>query len=279
MGAEVQRSVEMLQTVVNKAAELLISYGFEVLGALVVLFLGFKLSRWAANLSLQFLKRKGVDVTVARFVGGAVRGLILGFALIVALGKFGITIAPIIAAVGAIAFGGTFALQGTLANMGSGLSLLFFRPFAVGDTITVAGVSGVVEEVKLGATIVTNEDGERITVPNRHIVGQVVRNSFTYRRAEVVVGISYADDPERAIEVFKTTLEQTADVAKTPAPIVGIREFGESSINIGLRYWVPTTRYLQVASAINVARYEERKHAVVTIPCAQRDVHVISRQQ
>lgn len=208
MQHEVQKGVEFLQTILEKVIEFAVNYGFEVLGALVVLFLGYKASQWAANVTLKFLEKRRVDLTVARFTAGAVKGLILGFAMIVALGKFGITIAPIIAAFGAIAFGGTFAIQGVLSNMGAGVSLLLFRPFKVGDTIEVAGVSGVVEEVTLGCTIITNEDGEKITVPNRRIVGEVLRNSFGYKVVESVVGISYGDDPERAVEVIQKTLRR-----------------------------------------------------------------------
>ncbi|MBI2174334.1 MAG: mechanosensitive ion channel family protein, partial [Candidatus Omnitrophica bacterium] len=222
--------MQILQTVLERVIGFFVSYGFEVLGALLVLFLGFKLSQWAANLTLRFLEKKQFDLTVARFMSGTVKGLILGFAVIVALGKFGITIAPIVAAIGALAFGGTFALQGVLSNLGSGLSLLLFRPFKIGDTIEVAGVSGVVEEVKLGSTILTNEDGERITVPNRHIIGEVVRNSFGYRVVDAAVGISYDDDPEQAVAILRKALEPFPEVATAPPAIIGIREFADSCI-------------------------------------------------
>jgi small conductance mechanosensitive channel len=278
MGDDVQKGMEMVHALGQKAAEFLITYGFQVIGALVVLFLGFKASQWAAGLTLKFLERRRMDLTVARFTAGTVKGLIFGFAIIVALGKFGITIAPIIAAIGAVAFGGTFALQGILSNMGSGLSLLLFRPFAVGDTIEVVGVSGVVEEVKLGATVLTNEDGERITVPNRHIVGEVLRNSFAYRAVDAVVGIGYGDDPERAILALRDTLRQFPDVATTPAPLIGIRDFGDSAINIGLRYWVPTKRYIELSYEINLAVFKALKAAGIAIPFPQRDVRIVSGQ-
>lgn len=264
-----------MQTAIEKVTEFLVNYGFEVLGALLVLFLGFKLSQWAANATLRLLERRQLDLTIAKFIAGTARGLILGFAIIVALGKFGITIAPIVAAISALAFGSTFALQGVLSNMGSGLSLLLFRPFKIGDTINVADVSGVVEEVKLGATVLSNEDGERITVPNRHVIGEVLRNSFGYRVVDATVGISYGDDPGRAIEVLKTALRQFPEVATAPAPIIGISEFGESSINLALRYWVPTKQYRQLSYAVNLAVFNALKKAGVTIPFPQRDVHLI----
>lgn len=269
-----QQGVQSLQTALDKVVEFLVAYGFEVVGALIVLFLGHLLSRWAARVTLGCLARKRVDQILARFAAGAIRGLILGFAVIVALGKFGVTIAPIIAGVGALIFGGTFALQGVLSNMAGGFSLLVFRPFVVGDTITVTEVSGVVEEVRLGCTILTNEDGEKITVPNKQIVGEILRNSFGHRVVEAAVGISYGDDPERAIAAVKEALRRFPEVATTPAPIIGIREFGDSAITIGLRYWVPTKQYFQVSYAVNLAIHKSLKAAGITIPFPQREVRI-----
>jgi small conductance mechanosensitive channel len=223
---------------------------------------------------MKVLSRRDLDPTVAGFVSGAVRGAILSFAVIVALGKFGITIAPIIAAIGALAFGSTMAMQGVLSNLGGGISLLIFRPFRAGDTIEVAGVSGVVESVKLGATTLTDEDGVRITVPNRHIVGEVLRNSFGYRIVESSIGISYQDDPEQAIAALAATLGRFAEVAKTPAPTIGIQEFGDSAIVIGYRYWVPTKQVIQLSYAVNLAVFKALKEARLTIPFPQLDVHV-----
>ncbi len=277
MQDEMQKGVQTFQTAIDKVIEFFVTYSFEVLGALIVLLLGYMLSRWAARVTLGCLERKRVDQIMARFAAGAVRGLILGFAIIVALGKFGVTIAPIVAGIGALIFGGTFALQGVLSNMAGGFSLLIFRPFVVGDTITVTEVSGVVEEVKLGCTILTNEDGEKITIPNRHIVGEVLRNSFGHQVVEAAVGISYGDDPERAIAAVKAALQQVAEVGKTPPPIVGIREFGDSAITIGLRYWVPTKQYVQVSYAVNLAIHKALKAAGITIPFPQRDVRIVSQ--
>jgi small conductance mechanosensitive channel len=98
------------------------------------------------------------------------------------MGKFGISIAPFIAALGALAFGASFALQGPLSNYGAGLMIIIARPFVVGDTITVKNVSGIVEEVTLATTILTTEDGEKITIPNKHIVGEILNNSFANRK-------------------------------------------------------------------------------------------------
>ena len=276
MREEVVRGMSWVQTILAKITEFFVNYSFEVIGALIILVLGFKIAQWAGQAVVRFLERRKFDVVLARFAAGTVKGLILGFAVIVALGKFGITIAPIIAAVGALAFGGSLAIQGVLSNFGSGLSLLLFRSFHVGDTITVAGVSGVVEEVKLGCTILTGIDGERITVPNRHIVGEMVHNSFAYRLVESTIGISYYDDPQRAIDVIAAVLERFPEIAKTPGAIVGIHDFGDSSITIGLRYWLPTKQYVRTSWAVNLAVFTALKAANITIPFPQRGVRVLS---
>ena len=274
MIAQVQEGMTFVETILTKVAEFLVNYSFEVVGALLILFVGWQLSQWGAKALYHFLQRRKFDVTLSKFIAGALKGLILGFALIAALGKFGVTIAPLIAALSALAFGSSFAVQGTLANFGAGLSLLVSRPFVVGDTIAVAGVSGVVEEVKLGATTLSNEDGERITVPNKHIVGEILRNSHQAHVVEASVGISYDADPARAIEVIRAALGRVPDVVPNPGAQVGIQAFADSAIEIGLRYWVPTKHLFQTQYAANLAIYQALQTAGITIPYPQRVVHL-----
>lgn len=275
MTVELEKGIAVLHAALIKATDYLVNYGFEVIGAIIILIAGMIASRWAGNALSRFLERRHFDSILSRFMVGGVRGLILGFTLIVALGKFGITIAPIIAALGAIAFGSTLALQGPLSNFAGGLSLLLSRPFTVGDTIDVAGVSGVVEEVKLGATVLSNLDGERITVPNRHIVGEIVKNSYQNHVVEGTVGISYGNDPERAVATIRAIFDRTPEIAKSPPPMVGIREFGDSAIVLGLRYWVPTKQFFRLTYATNLAIWRDLKAAGISIPFPQRDVHMI----
>jgi small conductance mechanosensitive channel len=198
------------------------------------------------------------------------------FVVIVVIGKFGISIAPFIAALGALVFGASFAIQGPLSNYGAGLTLILTRPFVVGNTITVQEVSGVVEEIRLAATILTTEDGEVLTIPNKHIVGEILRNSFENKVIETCVGISYQDDPERAISVLRGVLEGYAEICKDPAPQVGIEAFADSAINIGLRYWVPTKQYYTLLYQVNLGIHKALADAGISIPLPQRDVHLIS---
>ena len=271
-----QDELRTMQTVVNAAIDFFVNYSFQIVGAVLVLIVGVIVARGVSSFLFKLFQKKGLDITLSKFVSAAVKGIILGFAIIVALGKFGITIAPLVAALAAMAFGASFAIQGPLSNYGAGLSIIMTRPFVVGNTISVAGVSGVVEEVKLGATILTDEDGVKITIPNKHIVGEILHNSAERKIVEEIVGVSYDTDPEEAIRIIKQTMGEFEEISKEPPCQVGIQEFGESSINIGLRYWIPTKKYFQTLYRVNLALYKRLKEQHIEIPFPQRDVHIVS---
>ena len=265
-----------IQKLINTLIEYSVNYGFQVLGALVVLVLGMFAANWAASLLAQLFEKKKFDITLSKFLAGCTRILILGFALIIALGKFGITIAPFLAAISAMAFGASFAIQGPLSNYGAGLSIILSRPFVVGDTITVTGVSGVVREVKLACTILANDDGI-VTIPNKDIVGQIIQNSHQFKIARTLVGISYDHAPEQAIKIIEETLQKFQEVAEDPKPQIGIDAFGDSSINISYRYWIPAARYFQTFHAVNLAVYNALSEAGVKIPYPQREIRIASQ--
>jgi small conductance mechanosensitive channel len=273
-----EEKIQAVQKIFDLIIDFLVKYSFQVAGAIVVLLAGWIVARAIASFVLRFLEKKQLDVTLSKFIASTVKMIIIVFAIIVALGKFGISVAPFIAAGAAVAFGASFAIQGPLSNYGAGLVIIFSRPFVVGNTITVAGVSGVVEEIKLGATILTDEDDVRITIPNKHVVGEILHNSEGWRIVEEVVGISYESDPEEAIRISARALSGVEKVSEDPPPQVGIQKFGDSSIDIGLRYWVPSKRYFVTLYEVNLAVYQALKEGGVEIPFPQRDVHIVSEQ-
>ncbi len=274
-----EEQITALQKLINTLVEFFVNYSFQVLGALIVLAVGFFIAGWVSRLVLSLCQKKKLDITLSKFIASTAKILVLSFAVMIALGKFGITITPFVAALGAIAFGATYAIQGPLSNYGAGLSIILGRPFVVGDTISVVSVSGVVEEVKLACTIVTTSDGVRVTIPNKHIVGEILYNSKANRVVEGAVGISYSAEPEQAIEAVRKTLGQFPDVVSKPAPQVGIQNFGDSSVNIGFRYWVPTTKYFEEAYSVNLAIYKALRTAHIEIPFPQREVRIISQTE
>ena len=268
--------LEAAERYVDIIIEFGVNYGFQVLAAVITLIIGLIVARWLSRLVLRLCEKRNFDITLSRFLGSIVKMVVIGFVLIMALGKLGIAITPFIAAIGAVAFGSSLALSGLLSNYGAGLTIIITRPFVVGNTIQVKGVSGLVEEIGLGATYLSTEDGEKITIPNKHIVGEILTNSFENKVVELTIGISYDDDSKEAIRTIAAALKTIPEIPDTPAPQIGIQEFADSSVNIGIRYWVPTNQYFQTLYRANLAVYSALNDAGITIPFPQRDIHMIS---
>ncbi|WP_316976773.1 mechanosensitive ion channel family protein [Shumkonia mesophila] len=256
-----------IQTVTRLADDIMafvVAYGFQILGALAFLAVGLLAAGWVGGQVSRLAQARKIDLTLARFLGSAVKILLVVMLVIITLGNFGITIAPLIALAGASAFGATMALQGPLSNYGAGLSIILSRPFVVGNTITVQGTFGVVEEVKLAATILIGEDGERITIPNKDIVGQVIVNSDVSRVLESRLFVK-AEDAETAIGILRGVLGGFADVRQDPAPQVGVQDFAYGGVVVGLRAWIPSRKYFQVRYAVNGAALAALKTAEISL--------------
>jgi small conductance mechanosensitive channel len=264
-----------LQRLYQIVIEFLVTYSFQIIGALIILLVGSKVASWVASFTARLCQKHGIDITLTKFLGNVSKIVVMTFVVIITIGKFGISIAPLIAAVSALAFGASFAIQGPLSNYGAGLSIILSRPFVVGNTITIHGITGVVEEIRLAMTILSTEDNEEIMIPNKHIVGEILKNSFTNKIIESSVGISYSDDPNRAIGEISKILAAIPQVSKEPAPLVGIEEFADSAIIIAYRCWVPTKEYFQSRYQINGAIHQVFQERGISIPFPQRDVHLI----
>lgn len=246
-------NLETATRLFDYVVEFAVEYGFQILGALVFLVIGLKVANWMADRSTKFGDRKSFDPTLNRFVGNIVRVVVIVFVVVITLGNFGITIAPLIALAGASAFGATLAIQGPLSNFGAGLAIILLRPFVVGNTLTVQGVSGVVDTITLAATILVGEDGERITIPNKQIVGEILINSDDHRIVESKLCIAYEDDSERAVAVLRDALAAVPEITDGPAPQVGVHGFSYLGVVLGLRFWVPSQRYFQLRYAVHQA--------------------------
>jgi small conductance mechanosensitive channel len=171
-----------------------------------------------------------------------VKILLVVIVVIITLSNFGIDIAPLVALGGAAAFGICFAVQGPIANYGVNLVIILTRPFLVGDTVLVQGVSGVVDEATLAHTVLIGEDLEKITIPNRKIVGEILINSDAHRIVESQIVIAADSDPDQAIAAIVAALENVAELTEEGFPQVGIHDFSFGGIILGLRYWVPSSR-------------------------------------
>jgi small conductance mechanosensitive channel len=233
MEAELKQAQEVYDLIVNY----MVTYSFQIVGAIIIMILGMYVGRKIADFLEKFMIKKDIDLTLSHFAASFLRIIIISFAAIIALGKLGISVTPFVAAIGALSLGAGLALQGLLSNHGAGISIIVARPFIVGDTISVLGVTGVVKEVNLAFTILGNEDGVDITIRNKHIVGEIIRNSGESSVVESSIGIVYASDADEAISVIRQSVVNTA-VVLGAEPQVGTESFGDGIINIGMRFWV-----------------------------------------
>lgn len=270
--------LQQLEELKNKLILYFVENGMRLLIAVLILVLGFWVGKKIANLILKICDKKGLDPTLARFFASFTKVVIIIFALIMALSKANIEITPFIALLGASAFGLSLAVQGPISNYGAGVVLIVTRPFVVGDTLTLNGLCGTVDSVNLGNTQLINEDEERITIPNRKVLGEIFTNSYEFKIVEAVVGIDYGADPQTAIDCITTAVQAVEGIASDRAPDVGIEDFGDSSINIGYRVWVPTNAYHRTRYQINMAVFRALEEAKITIPFPQRDVHLIQKE-
>ncbi len=275
----IDQELETLTHFYNLIIDFFINYSFQVIGAIIILILGLIVARWVGNLTLKLCKRHSIDITLSHFISSTVRLLLIAMVAIICLGKFGISVAPFIAAIGAISLSIGFALQGVFSNYGAGFTIIITRPFVVGNTIRCNDVCGVVEEIRLAYTQLSTEDGEIITIPNKHIVGEVLVNSFENTVVEAEIGISYSADPAQAITLIKQQLSNNSNIVEKPSPQVGIASFGDSSVNIAYRYWVPTRQLFETQFQINEAVYSAFKTNNVEIPFPQREVTLLNQQQ
>ena len=170
---EIEQASQIYQVVID----FFTNYSFQLVGALLIFLLGYSVAGKIAKAVLRLCEKQKLDVTLSRFLASTTRMVVMVMISIMALSKIGISVTPFIAAIGAISLGAGLALQGLLANYAAGFNIIIIRPFVVGDTIEVQGVTGIVKEVQLAYTIIHNEDSAEITIPNKHIVGEVVLNS------------------------------------------------------------------------------------------------------
>ena len=270
-----KNEIDQVGRIYNIIVEFFTNYSFQLIGALIILIIGFIFAGKIAKVVLRLCERHKLDVTLSRFLANASKMLIVVMIAIIALGKLGISVTPFIAAIGAISLGAGLALQGLLSNYAAGFNIIIIRPFVVGDTITVQGVTGLVKEVLLAYTILTDEDDVEITIPNKHIVGEVLHNSKHDSLLELSVGIDYSENPLEVVAMLEEVIGKLDIVSKARKPLIGIDAFADSAINIAVRLWTPTENLYSSKYKAYKEIYLALDNANIKIPFPQRDIHLI----
>jgi small conductance mechanosensitive channel len=255
--------------------DLLVRYGFQVLGAIVILAVGLLLARWVGSMTARALERKALEPPVRLLLVRVIKVVVLIFTLVIALDKFGFQVAPLVAGIGVAGIGIGIALQGVLGNLVAGLSIILTKPFRVGDYIQLVGVQGQVSTIELFSTVLVNPDRSRVVIPNRKIVGEVLHNYSAVRQLGLTVGVAYGSNVSQALAVIREVLAANPRVLKDPAPVVGVTALGDSAVTIGISPWVPAADYVTVQIEIYQAVLERFRASRIEIPFPQREVRML----
>lgn len=266
---------ETLAKLQEAVISFLVQYGFRIIGALAVLGVGIALAVWAGRWIDKFLTRRSFEPPARMLSVRLVRLLILGMAIVMALSKFGVEIAPLIAGIGVAGVGIGLAMQGVLSNVVAGLTIIFTKPYRIGEYIELLGVYGEVIRIELFSTVLRHPDRSLVTIPNRRIVGEILHNYGTTRQLSLDVDIAYSSDLARALSLVEGILRSNPRVLRDPAPVVGINALEDSSINISVRPWVAVPDYEIAQLEIYKAVVDVFRQNRIEIPFPQREVRLL----
>jgi small conductance mechanosensitive channel len=255
---------------------LVTAWGMRVLGAVAVLVIGFFVARLFRSWVRRGLNRSRIDATLTPVLTTLVYYALVAIVVVAVLGLFGIQTASIVAILGAAAFAVGLALQGTLSHFASGVMLLAFRPFRIGDFVETSDTKGTVQEIGIFMTHLNTPDNVRVIVPNASIFGKIIKNYATndIRRVDMVLGVSYTDDIGMAMGTIQRVLKDSPMVLAEPETVVEVVELGDSSVNLAVRPWVKKDDYWTVWFQMHRELKLALEAAGCAIPFPQRDVHL-----
>jgi len=264
---------------IESVIAIVVEYGVDIVGAITLLIIGWMIAGWVRRGVRHALDRiPRMDETLKPFLAKLVWYLIMIFVLVAVLNQFGVQTTSLIAVLGAAGLAIGLALQGTLANVASGVMLLFLRPFNLGDYVDAGGIAGTVVEIGLFNTEIKINIGLCLIVPNSTIwtspITNYSRNST--RRFDIPVGIGYDDDVDGALTLLEGLLDGDDRVLKDPERLVKVKELDDSAVIINLRAWTKSGDYWATVWDLNKAIVIDLQAAGYSIPFPQRDVHIVS---
>ncbi len=253
-----------------------IAHGPGIIIAIVILVIGRWLAMWLAAIGRKALMKGGVDETLSRFLSKLIYYGLLTAVVIAAADQMGIKTTSFIAILGAAGLAIGLALKDSLSNFASGVMLILFQPFRVGDVVTAGGVTGKVQQIDIFSTIILTPDNQKIIVPNSGITSEVITNinAEATRRIDLVVGIGYDDDIRLAKSTLEALVQADERILNDPAPAIAVAELGASSVDLIVRPWVKTAEYwdvrLDLTEKIKLT-FDEKE---ISFPYPQQDVHM-----
>lgn len=256
--------------------DLAVRYGFEVVGAIVILVAGLIVARWTGNVVDQRLQKQAMEPPLRLLIVRVVKVLVMVFAALVALDKFGFQIAPLVAGIGVAGVGVGLALQGVLGNLMAGLTIIFTKPFRVGEYISVQNVHGTVSQIELFSTVLLHTDHSRVVIPNRRIVGEILHNYGKTRQLKVFVSVPLGADVGQALAVARDVVARNPNVLKEPAPVIGVDAVTEGVIRLTVQPWVPVAEEISAGAEIYEALVAGLRARGIALGMTATDVRLLN---
>ncbi|MBK7136715.1 MAG: mechanosensitive ion channel [Rhodocyclales bacterium] len=266
----------LLEQAQSTLIDLGIKFGPKVVVAILILTAGFYAGRWIGRGLDRWLDKLRLEPPIRLLLVRLARLVVLGLFLIMALQNLGVDLLPLLAGLSVAGAGIALAMQGVLGNLAAGLTIIFTRPFRVGEYVSMVGVEGEVEAIDLFITRLSHPDRSVVVVPNRKIVGEILHNYGQIRQLDLSVAIARSDDLERALAAIHEVVKANPRVLPEPAYIVGVAALADKSIRIAVKPWVKVPDYLPAGAEINRAIVDRISAAGVDYPGAAREIRVVS---
>jgi small conductance mechanosensitive channel len=255
--------------------DLAIRYGFQVLGAFVILGVGLAVAWWVGNVVERPLTRMALEPPMRRLMVRVVRVVVLLFALVIALDKFGFQIAPLVAGIGVAGLGIGIALQGVLGNVIAGLTIIFTKPFRVGEHVEVVGMKGDVHTIELFSTTLLHPDRSRIIIPNRKIVGEILHNFGNTRQIHLAVMVPHGSDLTAVLAMVREVVVANSRVLTDPSPVVGVAQLELAGVRVGVNPWVRVADVVAAEAEIYRALVDRFAASGIQVPLPKQEVRIL----
>jgi small conductance mechanosensitive channel len=230
--------LEIIDQAKNTIVDLAIQFGPKVVVAIIIIVIGVYVGRWIGNLSNKGLEKLGLEPPVQSLLVRIVRLIVLGLFVIMALQNLGIQLLPLIAGLGVAGAGIALAMQGVLGNIMAGLTIIFTKPFRVGEYISIGDEEGQVENISLFSTTLGHYDLSQVVIPNRKIVGEILHNFGEIRQLDIRVGVAHDTDLNLATSIVNQILQKNERVLESPEPIVITNKLTTSAIELSVRLYL-----------------------------------------
>lgn len=259
----------------DEILDLAIRFGPRLLTAIAILVVGFAISRWLSGWVTRALEHRELEPPIRLLISRLVWAVCVLLFVILALQNIGVELLPLIAGLSVVGAGVALATQGVLSNAVAGLSIIFAKPFRVGEYIAIAGVEGLVEHISLFNTTLGHVDRSRVVVPNRKVVGEILHNYGRIRQLEVTVGVAYDTDLALLMSLIDQVLQANPRVLQDPRAVVQPVQLGDSAVAIAVKPWVAVQDQVSASGEIYTAVLDTLRARGIVIPPPQREVRML----